>query len=67
MLSCAQGHELKHPRSIVPHYRYIPTVDDDSCNIAVHFDEAVAFIESRLKQTNVPLRVSRCSCTASPA
>jgi hypothetical protein len=66
VLSCAKGHELKHPKTIVPHYKYIPTVDDDRCEISVHFDDAVAFIESRLKKTNVPPFPRRSSSTASP-
>lgn len=29
VLSCAKGYELKHPKSLVPYYKYIPTVDQD--------------------------------------
>jgi hypothetical protein len=64
VMSCAKGYELKHPKTVVPHYKYIPTVDDEKCEIAVHFDEAVAFIESKLRQTNVCPFSFRCWCTA---
>jgi hypothetical protein len=53
VLSCAKGYELKHPKTVVPHYKYIPTVDHDECDISIHFDDAVAFIEEKLKHTNV--------------
>jgi hypothetical protein len=50
----------------VPHYKYIPTLDQDECDISIHFDEAVDFIREALKQTNVRRCLSRSSPTASP-
>ena len=53
VLSCAKGYELKHPKSLVPYYKYIPTVDQDLCDISKHFEEAIEFLHTTLKQTNV--------------
>lgn len=53
ILSCAKGYELNHPRTLVPHYRYIPTLDQDECDISVHFDDAADFIRDSLRHTNV--------------
>jgi protein-tyrosine phosphatase len=55
VLSCAKGYELKHPPHVVPHYKYIPTVDHEECDISIHFDEAVDFITSKLQKTNVSI------------
>lgn len=53
ILSCAKGYELSHPRTLVPHYRYIPTLDQDECDISLHFEDAADFIRDSLRHTNV--------------
>lgn len=63
-MSCAKGYELKHPTSAIPHYKYIPTLDKDECDISCHFDEAVDFITKYLAQTNVCVYLVRFWCTA---
>lgn len=53
VLSCAKGYELRHSKTVLPNYKYIPTIDHEQCDISVHFDEAVNFISSHLRTTNV--------------
>lgn len=54
-MTCAKGYELNHPPSAIPHYKYIPTVDHDSCDISVHFDDAADFIKEKIAKTNVKI------------
>lgn len=53
VLTCAKGHQLSHPRSVVPYYKYVPAVDSESCDLSADFDKAVDFIVDTLKKTNV--------------
>jgi hypothetical protein len=56
ILTCAKGYELHHPPTIVPSYKYIPTIDHENCDISIHFHEAVDFIAENIKKTNVKRR-----------